>query len=84
MCKAAQQWPKWYGETLDDRALSATQSAKSSDFKIAAEQCFETEKTGTATIISHKVPFNKYAKEQTVINKGDVSDKYSNERTAKE
>ena len=81
MCKATHQRLKWYCDTFDDSGLSATQATISSDIKLTAEQCLEAKKTGSATINTNKVPFTKNVKKQTVINKGDVSDKYSNECT---
>ena len=81
MCKATRQRLKWYCNTFDDSGLSATQATISSDIKSTAEQCLEAKKTGSATINTNKVPFTKNVKKQTVINKGDISDKYSNECT---
>ena len=81
MFKATHQRLKWYCDTFDDSGLSATQATISSDNKLTAEQCPEAKKTGSATINTHKVPFTKNIKKQTVINKGDISDKYSNECT---
>ena len=81
MCKATHQRLKWYCDTFDDSGLSATQATISSDIKLTADQCLEAKKTGSATINTHKVPFTKNVKKQTVINKGDISDKYSNDCT---
>ena len=81
MCTATHQRLKWYCDTFDDSGLSATQATISSDIKLTAEQHLEAKKTGSATINTHKLPFTKNVKKQTVINKGDISDKYSNECT---
>ena len=90
MCKATHHRLKWYCDTFDDSGLSTTQATISSDIQLTAEQCLEAKKTGSATINTHKVPFIKNVhkvqfiknvKKQTVINKGDISDKYSNECT---
>ena len=75
MCKATNQRLKWYCDTFDDSGLSATQATISSDIKLTADQCLEAKKTGSATINTHKVPFTKNVKKQTVINKGNISDK---------
>ena len=72
MCKATHRRLKWYCDTFDDSGLSATQATVSSDFKLTTEQCLEAKNTGSATINTHKVPFTKNVKKQTVINKGDV------------
>ena len=81
MCKVTHQRLKRYCDTFDDSGLSDTQATISLDIKLTAEQCLKAKKTGSATINTHKVPFTKNVKKQTVINKGDVSDKYSNECT---
>ena len=81
ICKAAHQRLKRFCDTFDDSGLSATQAAISSDIKLTAEQCLDAKKTGSATINTHKFPFTKTVKKLTVLNKEDVSDKYSNDCT---